>query len=52
MNKGLWEFASWILGSPQPRVFPFDQRKLYGDISETTDSDDASQLVSMVFSEK
>lgn len=33
-------------------VFPFDQRTLCGDISEASDSDAASQGVSMVYSEK
>lgn len=33
-------------------VFPLSQRKLCGDISEASDSDAASQGVSMVFSEK
>lgn len=39
-------------GFPPLWVFPFDQRKLCGDISEASDSDAASQRVSMVFSEK
>lgn len=39
-------------GFPLVWVFPFDQRKLCGDISEASDSDAASQRVSMVFSEK
>lgn len=33
-------------------VFPFDQKKLCGNVSEASDSDAASQGVSMVFSEK
>lgn len=39
-------------GSPPLSVFPFDHRKLCGDIFEASDSDAASQRVSMVSSEK
>ena len=39
-------------GFPPLSVFPFDHRKLCGDIFEDSDSDAASQRVSMVFSEK
>lgn len=54
MNESLREFW-WLdlrMVFPPLWVFPFDQRKLCGDISETSDSDVASQGVSMVFSEK
>ena len=54
MNEGLQEFC-WldVRRAPPPlSVFPFDHRKLCGDIFEASDSDAASQRVSMVFSEK
>lgn len=53
MTQGLQEFCLLDLSLfSSPLVFPFNQTKLCGDSSEASDSDAASQGVSMVFSEK